>query len=38
MAPLRPGLLPTLEAAGFQRDWEHAIFVYEKKYPGHSIL
>jgi len=29
-AALHPDLLPILEAAGFQRDWEHALFVFSK--------
>jgi GNAT superfamily N-acetyltransferase len=29
-AALHPGLLPILQMAGFQRDWEHALFVYSK--------
>jgi len=29
-APLHPDLLSILEAAGFQRGWEHALFVYSK--------
>jgi GNAT superfamily N-acetyltransferase len=33
MAALHPDLAPALQAAGFQRDWEHAMFLYEK---GHS--
>jgi len=34
MAPLHPDLLPILEATGFQRDWEHAMYLYEKVHPG----
>jgi GNAT superfamily N-acetyltransferase len=30
IAALHSDLLPILEAAGFQRDWEHALFVYSK--------
>jgi len=29
-AALHPALLPILEQAGFQRNWEHALFVYSK--------
>lgn len=29
-APLHPDLLPILEATGYQRNWEHALFVYSK--------
>lgn len=29
-APLHPELAPILEAAGFRRDWEHALCVYSK--------
>jgi GNAT superfamily N-acetyltransferase len=29
-AALHPALLPVLEQAGFQRTWEHALFVYSK--------
>jgi len=29
-AALHPDLLPILNTAGFQRDWEHALFVYSK--------
>jgi ribosomal protein S18 acetylase RimI-like enzyme len=29
-APLMPGLLPHLEAAGFKRAWDGAIFLFEK--------
>lgn len=32
-APLHPELLPILEAAGFMRDWEDAIFIYERHHP-----
>jgi len=32
-APLHPGLLPLLEAGGFQREWDAAIFIYAKKHP-----
>ena len=32
-APLHPGLLPLLEAAGFRREWDAAIFIYAKKHP-----
>jgi GNAT superfamily N-acetyltransferase len=33
MAALNPTLAPALTAAGFRRDWEHAMFLYEKSYP-----
>jgi predicted N-acetyltransferase YhbS len=29
-APLHPDLLPILEASGYQRNWEHALFVFSK--------
>jgi GNAT superfamily N-acetyltransferase len=29
-AALHPDLMPILQQAGFQRDWEHALFVYSK--------
>jgi predicted N-acetyltransferase YhbS len=29
-APLHPELLPIFEATGYQRNWEHALFVYSK--------
>ena len=29
-AALHPDLLPILEQAGFERAWEHALFVYSK--------
>jgi GNAT superfamily N-acetyltransferase len=32
-APLHPSLLPLLEAAGFRREWDAAIFIYAKKHP-----
>jgi hypothetical protein len=32
-APLKPELLPMLEGAGFKRDWEDALYVYEKQSP-----
>ncbi|MCJ7723889.1 MAG: GNAT family N-acetyltransferase [Anaerolineales bacterium] len=32
-APLKPELLPLLEGAGFKRDWEDALYVYEKQHP-----
>jgi GNAT superfamily N-acetyltransferase len=30
MAPLQAELLPLLEAAGFRRDWDDALFIFEK--------
>ncbi len=33
-APLHPRLLPLLEKSGFERAWEHSIFVYAKQHPG----
>lgn len=33
MAPLQPELLLLLEKAGFQRDWDASLWLYEKKYP-----
>jgi GNAT superfamily N-acetyltransferase len=32
-APLHPDLKPILEASGFNRDWEDAVYVYERKHP-----
>lgn len=32
MAPLHPDLQPELIAAGFERDWDASIFIYEKKH------
>lgn len=32
MAPLHPDLLPALAAAGFERDWDASIYIYEKKH------
>lgn len=34
MVALHPKLAPALQAAGFQRDWEHAMFLYEKGYSA----
>ncbi len=34
MATLNPELAPALHAAGFRRDWEHAMFLYEKSYQA----
>ena len=34
MAALNPELAPALQAAGFQRDWEHAMFLYAKSYSA----
>ena len=30
LAPLEPGVEPALQAAGFQREWDASIYVYEK--------
>lgn len=30
-APLKPEVQALIEQAGFQRDWEHALFIYEKR-------
>jgi GNAT superfamily N-acetyltransferase len=32
-APLNPNLLPLLEAAGFRREWDAAVFIYAKRHP-----
>lgn len=32
MAPLHPGLLPALAAAGFERDWDASLYIYEKQH------
>ena len=34
MAALNPELRPHLQAAGFERDWEHAMLLFEKKLPN----
>jgi GNAT superfamily N-acetyltransferase len=34
LVALQPSLAPALQAAGFQRDWEHALFLYEKSYSA----
>jgi GNAT superfamily N-acetyltransferase len=33
-APLHPALAPVLEAAGFRRDWDASIYLYEKQHPA----
>ena len=33
IAPLHPGLQPVLEAAGFRRQWDASVYVYEKWKP-----
>ena len=33
MAPLDPGLAATLQAAGFHRDWDASLYLYEKVHP-----
>jgi hypothetical protein len=33
-APLDSNLNPTLEAAGFHRDWEQSLYIYQKSHPG----
>ncbi len=30
LAPLNPDLLPILQVAGFQRDWDASLYIYEK--------
>ena len=32
LAPLHPQVLPLLESAGFQRDWENSLYLFEKWY------
>jgi len=34
MTPLNPEIFPILEQAGYQRDWEEALFVFAKDHPG----
>jgi GNAT superfamily N-acetyltransferase len=33
-APLHPGLLPALQAAGFERDWDETLLLYQKVHPA----
>jgi len=32
-APLQPELLPKLQQAGFQRNWDHSLYLYAKDHP-----
>lgn len=39
LAPLHPVLSSGLEAAGFERDWEKSLYLYEKTSPSpHSVV
>ena len=33
-ASLHPDLQPILQAAGFERDWDASVFIYEKRHPS----
>lgn len=35
-AALHPDMAPVLEGAGFQRDWDKSIYIFEKKHPRQS--
>ena len=37
LAPQQPEVLAALQAAGFQTDWENAVWVFEKQHPASGI-
>ena len=37
MAPLHPELAPILDKAGFERDWDLSLYVYQKKWEGRMV-
>ena len=38
VAPLHPALLPILEAAGFTRQWDDSLYLYEKHHPTQLMV
>jgi GNAT superfamily N-acetyltransferase len=34
VAPLDPGILPVLKQAGFHRDWDGSLYIFEKRHPN----
>jgi hypothetical protein len=34
IAPLHPDIEPLIQQAGFQRDWDSSLFIYERRHPN----